>query len=241
MRPLSGEEIKKSKDKLWTMSQAAVRKAAREEARNAIESYLYRVRDLVDDPTFTSVSKASERSSISSKTDELSAWLSDDGETADTATLKLKRGSLESLIKPLETRLSQNKLRAASFEEFESSLVDARAFVAEARANLTAAIEQNLASKYSVTELDSLNATIEKDAEWFEKGKALQAKRGPSDDPALLTGDVDARRRKVNEQISKIKRRKIAKTRPKKSNVKKEKEEVKEEEKKEETPRHEEL
>ncbi|EST10132.1 Heat shock protein 70 family [Kalmanozyma brasiliensis GHG001] len=254
-RPLSGDEIKRSKDKLWTMSQAAVRKAAREEARNAIESYLYRVRDLVDDPTYSSVSKAAERDSITTKTEELSAWISDEGETADTSTLKLKRASLESLIKPLETRLSQSKLRAGSFGEFESSLADARAFVAEARKNLTAAIDANLASKYSVAELDSLNATIEKDAEWFEKGKKLQEKRGPSDDPVLLTGEVDTRRRKVNEQIGKIKRRKIAKTRPKKSAKKEEakkeearKEEPKKEEPKkdepkkdEETPRHEEL
>ncbi|GAC99042.1 heat shock protein [Pseudozyma hubeiensis SY62] len=236
VRPLSGVEIKQSKDKLWTMAQAATRKAAREEARNAIESYLYRVRDLVDDPTYSSVSKPAERSSITSKTEELSAWLSEDGETADTSTLKLKRASLESLIKPLETRLSQNKLRATSFAEFESSLADARAFVAEARANLTAAIETNQSSKYSVTELDALNATIEKDAEWFAKGKKAQDKKGPSDDPALLSGDVDARRRKVGEQIGKLKRRKIAKTRPKKSAPAK-----KEDKKEGEAPKHEEL
>ncbi|CDU24467.1 related to glucose regulated stress protein, HSP70-like [Sporisorium scitamineum] len=247
VRPLSGEEIKRSKDKLWTMAQAATRKAAREEARNAIESYLYRVRDLIEDPTFASVSKPSERTSITSKTDELSAWLFDEGETADTATLKLKRASLESLIKPLETRVSQNKLRATSFAEFETSLADARAFVAEARANLTAAIEANQSSKYSVTELDALSATIEKDAEWFEKGKKLQEKKGPADDPALLSGDVDARRRKVGEQIGKMKRRKIAKTRPKKSGVAKEAKEAKKEDKKDDKkedeapPRHEEL
>ncbi len=93
------------------MSQAATRKAQREEARNAIESYLYRVRDMIEDPTFESVSKDAERSAIVAKTEELSAWLSDDGETADTSTLKSKRSSLATLIKPLETRLEQSKLR----------------------------------------------------------------------------------------------------------------------------------
>ena len=252
VRPLSGDEIKKSKDKLWTMSQAATRKAAREEARNAIESYLYRVRDLVEEPAFTSVSKDAERSAISAKTDELAAWLGDEGETADTSTLKLRRASLETLIKPLETRVEQSRLRAASFDEFEATLTDARAFVAAARANLTAAIENNESSKYSLSELDSLEATIDKDADWFSKGKALQAKKGPADDPALLTTDVDARRRKINETIGKIKKRRIAKTRPQKkkaSNAKDDKKEDKKEEKKQEkkkdeeqeAPRHEEL
>ncbi|SAM75657.1 related to glucose regulated stress protein, HSP70-like [Ustilago bromivora] len=237
VRPLSGDEIKKSKDKLWIMSQAASRKAQREEARNAIESYLYRVRDLMDDPTFASVSKDAERKAISAKTEELSAWLSDDGETADTSTLKLKRASLESLIKPLETRLEQNRLRDTAFAEFEVALEEAKQFVAEAKTNLTAAIEKNESSKYSVTELDSLSATIEKDGEWFKKGKVLQEKKGPSDDPALLSTEVDARRRKVAETINKIKKRRIAKTR----SQKKPKNEKKEEKKEEESPRHEEL
>lgn len=246
VRPLSGEEIKKSKDKLWIMSQAATRKAQREEARNAIESYLYRVRDMVDDPTLASVSKDAERSAIVAKSEELSAWLGEQGETADTSTLKQKRASLESLLKPLETRLEQSKLRTTAFAEFETSLAEARAFVAAARANLTAAIEANESSKYSVTELDALQATIDKDGEWFAKGKALQEKKGPSDDPALLSTEVDARRRKLNETIGKIKKRRIAKTRPqkKKEDTKKEVKEEKHEgkkDKKEEAPRHEEL
>ncbi|SPO24958.1 related to glucose regulated stress protein, HSP70-like [Ustilago trichophora] len=243
VRPLSGDEIKKSKDKLWTMAQAATRKAAREEARNAIESYLYRVRDLVEDPTFSSVSKSSERSAITSKTEELSSWLSEDGETADTSTLKLKRASLESLIKPLELRLDQSRLRGASFEEFSTSLHDALNFVTEAKANLTAAIENNESSKYSMSELESLQASIDRDAEWFQKGRELQDKRGPSDDPALLTTDVDARRRKLNETIGKIKRRRIAKTRPQKKKADKKEDKKKEEDgkKEEEVPRHQEL
>ncbi|KAI3487709.1 hypothetical protein L1887_48315 [Cichorium endivia] len=216
VRPMSGDEIKRSKDKLWTMGQAATRKAQREEARNAIESYLYRVRDLVEDSTFAAVAKDAERKAIASKTDELSAWLSDAGETADTATLKLKRASLESLIKPLETRVEQGKLRTAAFAAFETSLSEAREFVAEARANLTAALERNEASKYSVAELDTLSATLDKDAEWFAKGKALQDKKGANDDPALLSTDVDARRKKFSETIAKIKKRRIAKTRPQK-------------------------
>lgn len=239
VRPLSGEDIKRSKDKLWTMSQAATRKAQREEARNAIESYLYRVRDMIEDPTFESVSKDAERSAITAKTEELSAWLSDEGETADTATLKSKRSALESLIKPLETRLEQSKLRSSAFAEFESSLAEAKAFVAEAKANLTAAIQNNESSKYSVTELDSLTSTLEKDEEWYKKGKALQEQRGPSDDPALLSTEVDGRRKRVQETIGKIRKRRIAKTRPQKSKKVDKKE--KKEDKKEEAPRHEEL
>ncbi|PWZ00965.1 actin-like ATPase domain-containing protein [Testicularia cyperi] len=216
VRPLSGEEIKKSKDKLWIMSQAAVRKAQREEARNSIESYLYRVRDMLDDPVFEKVSKSSERKAILAKAEELSSWLSDEGDSAETSTLKLKRASLETLIKPLEVRLEQSKLRTAAFAAFEKALDENRAFVAEAKANLTAAIAANESSKYAMPELESLEKTLNKDAEWFNKGKLEQSKKSESDDPALLSSDLDNKRKRVHDTISKIKKRKIAKTRPKK-------------------------
>ncbi|SNX82298.1 related to glucose regulated stress protein, HSP70-like [Melanopsichium pennsylvanicum] len=248
LRPMSGEEIKKSKDKLWIMAQATTRKAQREEARNAIESYLYRVRDMLDDPSFTSVSKPAERDAISTKTTELSSWLNEDGETADTSSLKLKRTSLESLVKPLQTRLEQNQLRTTSFAEFEQTIRDARKFVQDAKLNLTSAIEKGESSKYSVTELDQVSVSVEKEANWFFKGKEMQDGKGPSDDPVLLSGEVDSKRIKINETINKIKKRRIAKTRPNKNKNKKEdkNQENKQHNEKEEheskpPPRHEEL
>lgn len=231
IRPMTGEQQKTSKDNLWVIGQAAMRKAAREEARNAIESYIYRVRDVLYDPVFERISKASEREAIGNKADELAEWLSDEGERADTSALKLKRASLESLVKPLEVRLEQSKTRSVAFDMFSQALVDARAFVAEARANLTAAVAANEGSKYSKTELDSLESTIEKDAEWFEKGKVEQAKRGEDEDPVLLSADLDKRRKKVEDSITKMKKRRIPKTRPAK---KKEAEKDKGKDKKEE-------
>lgn len=217
IRPMSGDELKKSKDKLWTMSQAAVRKAQREEARNTIESYLYRVRDLLDGETFAEVSKAEERHGIAAKTQELTSWLSEEGDSAETATLKLKRASLESLIKPLEVRIEQSRLRSTAIGLFNASLEKAVAFIDEARANLTAAMKNNESSKYSLTELDAVQATIEKDHAWLKKSLAEQAKRSSSDDPAILSTDLDNKRRKLTDTIGKIQKRRIAKTRPTKS------------------------
>ncbi|EPQ27490.1 uncharacterized protein PFL1_05028 [Pseudozyma flocculosa PF-1] len=253
LRSMTGEEQKKSKDRLWTMSQAASRKAAREEARNGIESYIYRVRDMLYDPVFETVSKASEREAIQAKAEELSEWLGDvEGEKAETAVLRLKRASLEKLVKPLETRLLQSKTRTVAYGAFERSLEAGRAFVVEAKANLTAALESNQASKYSLTELDALERQVERDGEWFEKGKAEQAKRGQDEDPAILSEDLDRRRKKVEDTIAKLVKRRIPKTRPpkkagrgSKGDDKKDKEEKKggssDDDKKQEAPKHEEL
>jgi hypoxia up-regulated 1 len=74
-------------------------KRHKEDARNTLESYLYRVRDLLDDDRenspFVKCSKDAERRSISQKLEETFHWLSDEGEHADTNTLVEKRSTLE--------------------------------------------------------------------------------------------------------------------------------------------------
>ena len=74
-------------------------KQRREEARNSLESYLYRVRDLLDDNNsvspFRKCSQAGERHAIGEKLGELVTWLQERGDAADTAQFLDRRNALE--------------------------------------------------------------------------------------------------------------------------------------------------
>ena len=74
-------------------------KTRREEARNTFESYLYRLRDLLDDDNkdtpFKKCSQPRERNAIAEKLDESFAWLSDRGDLAETSQFLDKRIALE--------------------------------------------------------------------------------------------------------------------------------------------------
>lgn len=74
-------------------------KRRREEARNNLEAYLYKLRDLLEDDNtnspFVKCSKDAERKRIADKLKETSAWLSDHGDDADTNALVAKRTALE--------------------------------------------------------------------------------------------------------------------------------------------------
>jgi len=74
-------------------------KQRREEARNSLEGYLYRVRDLLDDDNsqtpFKKCSQESERKTIAQKLEESIAWLHEKGDYADTAQFLDKRNALE--------------------------------------------------------------------------------------------------------------------------------------------------
>jgi hypoxia up-regulated 1 len=50
-------------------------RVAREEALNALEAYIYRARDFLEDPIFQKVSSDHERSSLSEKLTTISEWL----------------------------------------------------------------------------------------------------------------------------------------------------------------------
>ena len=74
-------------------------KRKREESRNTLEGYLYRLRDLLadesNDAPFVKCSQPSERKSLAEKVDETLAWLQDHGEDADTIQYIDKRTALE--------------------------------------------------------------------------------------------------------------------------------------------------
>lgn len=77
-------------------AEAAVRR--KEEARNALEAYLYRVRDLLEDEgdtPFRKCSKEEERRSMSEKLEETFSWLHDEGDDADTTAYVQHRSALE--------------------------------------------------------------------------------------------------------------------------------------------------
>lgn len=74
-------------------------KVRKEEARNTLESYLYRLRDLLDeenkDTPFKKCSQPSERQAISEKMEETFMWLHEHGDSAETSQLFSQRNALE--------------------------------------------------------------------------------------------------------------------------------------------------
>lgn len=74
---------------------AETRKLAREEARNVLEAYIYKVRDLVENAAFVEASTAEEREVIKSTTESSNEWLWEEADEASTKELKSKKSDLE--------------------------------------------------------------------------------------------------------------------------------------------------
>lgn len=250
-KPIGGDELKASKDRLYLADKATERRAQRDTARNELEAYFYHARSLVDseddvESKFVKASQKSEREALKKKLAEVGKWFGTDAEEkADHSALKDKKREMEKLIKPIDKRIASASARDTAFKILTSAISSTQEFLTEARTNLTEAMESGGSSKYSVTELDALKESLEKDTKWFEEGKALQEKRTLDMDPAIENEECEKRAKKLNDTRKKLARRKIPKTRPSKKEKKVEEEKIKEEEKEEKKeekkPAHEEL
>ena len=81
--------------RLRDLDQAESRKRNREEARNGLEAYLYRLRDHLDAAEFMEASTEAERIKIRKQLDEANQWLWDAAETAPTKDLRSAKSELE--------------------------------------------------------------------------------------------------------------------------------------------------
>ncbi|PWN41027.1 actin-like ATPase domain-containing protein [Ceraceosorus guamensis] len=215
IRPYSGTDLGNAKDRLYVANTEAKSRVAREEARNVLEASIYRARDIVHDEGFSVASKPKEREAISKKADELAEWLaSRDGEVADLPKLKTRQSQLDNLIKPIEKRISEQRGRSAAITRLTSAMQDTHAFVSAARQNLTEALAAGQGSKYTVADLDTLEAQLKKDEKWYKDGETKQAKLSLEDDPVLKIADLEKRAKKLRDTIKRLSTRRIPKTRP---------------------------
>lgn len=77
------------------MDNSDLQRRTREEARNNLESFVYRVRDFLQNEVVLQVSTESQRAELSSKLSETSDWLYEEGEEAQTVEFKTRLNNLK--------------------------------------------------------------------------------------------------------------------------------------------------
>lgn len=93
--PLASAEKKEASKRLRELDQAEARKRNREEARNSLEAYIYRMRDTLEQDSFVEASTEAERVKLRKQLEEASEWLWDAGESAPTKDLRAAKTELE--------------------------------------------------------------------------------------------------------------------------------------------------
>ena len=101
---LSAAELRRIKDRMDAFDASDRSRRLREEALNTLEGYTYKVRDLIEDEGFGSVSTKEQRAEIEGKAKSASEWLYGDGADATRDTFMSRLKELRDLVDPIQKR-----------------------------------------------------------------------------------------------------------------------------------------
>ncbi|KAK4684151.1 hypothetical protein P7C73_g6049, partial [Tremellales sp. Uapishka_1] len=208
IKSISGDEKRTTLARLTSVAEFETAKAAREEARNLLEGYLYRLSNLLspdaDNKALHEFATTSERESIKKLVGETMEWLGDEAERAEEKVLRKKRSDLETLERPVIVRFRETQTRGKAIEDFQQAMFAGRAFLIEAHKNHTeveeavkSAPEDKPAapSKYTDDELKDVQKMLKDNEVWMDDLMKVQVtlEDDKAKDPVIFTKDLEER------------------------------------------------
>ena len=146
------DRLQHIKDRLTAFDASDRSRVLRAETLNTLESYTYKLRDILQEEGFVTASTAAQREEISQKAAATSAWLYEDGADAARDVLKEKLDELRGLVTPIQKRVNEEKKRPEALKQLESSLKQAESMGNVIRSVLSEAVSMSSASEMSSSE-----------------------------------------------------------------------------------------
>lgn len=212
--PLSLVAKRAARERLRALDNMEMSRQLREEAHNSLEGYLYKLRDLLNDgpeTPFIKCSQLSERQTLSDKLSEITAWLHEEGDTADRLQLWEKRSALETLEKPIVHRYKEIESFPQALNNSQKWNWSTRLFLTQARENVTADAIAGVPSKWTSQELDALEKALKEHESWLHDGVERQKKTKMNEDPAIDTKEMQQRSKMLEQHLQRLVKRKVPK------------------------------
>ncbi|PRQ71057.1 hypothetical protein AAT19DRAFT_10597, partial [Rhodotorula toruloides] len=189
------------------------------EARNALESYVYRVRDLLENnEAFVAASVESERErerekilAVREVQERTVEWLWDEGEGAETKVLKEKKRELEcKLVKHILSRSTEAVARPAAVSQLRNQLNKTSTFLSTARADAAALTESDPTApqRFTTDELELLDKLVKESQSWLDNAIKRQEKLKAHEDPALKVAEVEKKVKEIERETSRLEKKK---------------------------------
>ncbi|KAI0291592.1 heat shock protein 70 family [Russula brevipes] len=215
--PMGLEQKREARQRLIKIEAEEVAIATREEHRNILEGYLYKIRDLLESDgqhPFVRHSQESERRAISRQLKDVSSWFHAHSDNAQTKHFIEKRSSLEAIERPIVNRIKE-------LEEFPQALNisqmwnwKTRLFLAQARENLTSEERAGTAGRYTKAELDELEKALKEHEAWLDEGVEKQKSTPMNHDPVIETGEMRRRAKALESHLQRLVQKKPPRVRP---------------------------
>ncbi|KAG8908730.1 lumenal Hsp70 protein [Tulasnella sp. 408] len=210
LSPLSTPEKQTSRSRLAEIAAREAAKAKREQAFNLLEGFLYRLRDLLEDDSnpFHEFAQPDEQARLSDKLATTMSWLHDEGEEAAADVLLAKRAELENIEQPIITRYQEASTGPKALSDLQKAHALARAFLTEAKANQTAAVEAGETPRFTDDDLKSVDTLVTESENWLRERTQQQKKLTKRQDPALKTAEMESKGVAIQKLVLGLQKRK---------------------------------
>jgi Hsp70 protein len=200
IQPHSAELMSESVRKLYELAQRDKERMMLEEAKNKVESYIYKMKNKLsdDEETMAKFSTEAERVTIQTLSAAAEDWLYDDGATANQTTLEAKFEELSDSLEPVLLRIEESTARPKALNELNKKLTDAEALLAQWETTKPQITEE---------ERQSVTTRIESVRQWIEEQEAAQAQRQLSEDPAYWSREIPEQFRPIESLVLRLSRK----------------------------------
>lgn len=200
---------------LRELKAAETRKRNREEARNALEAYTYKLRDRLEQQVFQLHSTDEEINHIKTARDEVSDWLNDWAEQAPLKELKEKKRKLEQLESPIQKRISEIEQRPAAINQFNATLTTAQG--TQAILKPFTEDSKDPMAKYTEDEIKGFSEMIKNQTSWFEEVTIKLKDVDIRQDPPVTVQELESRGRMIHNEVTKLIQKKMPRKKSKSS------------------------
>ncbi|TQS37604.1 hypothetical protein Golomagni_01917 [Golovinomyces magnicellulatus] len=241
---LPTSEITRMKERLAAFSGSDNLRRMRDESLNRLEGLTYKVRDLLEESEFISVSTQKERTKLEIKSKDISEWIYSEGIEASKEELKEKLQELEDLISPINFRKAEISIRPEKIISLQSALNETNQLILSVTEQIVSdkkKLSETLASNsyseasatakpsyveepkssqeedstttdtapiemptfdppvYTESDLTTPKTLFDEYSLWLTNKLAEQEKLEKTDDPVLLSKDIDEKVKKLQD------------------------------------------
>ena len=185
--PMTSQQKAESKKRLLIMDNEDIQRANRDEARNKLETYLYKCKEFTWDDDAVAYATEAELEALKATISEQNDWLEDNSETATKDAFVSKRGIVEKSFGKIEFRINEVKKRPKSLKELEEAVKKAASKIAECEK----AVDSDGELLFKATEITTQRTFLDLSSKTLEDAKTKLKDLPLNQDPEVTVEMID--------------------------------------------------
>lgn len=204
VQPHSEELFEASRAKLLGLAMADKERMMLEEAKNKVESYIYKIKNMLSDheEEVAAVSTEKQRDEAKALAESAEEWLYEDGYSANLATMEDKYAELSTPFEKILLRMIEVTARPKAVDLLGKKLTEIEALMMKWKE-----------SKPQVTEEEQMSVLqlVEVTRKWLEDNEKAQSKKKAHEEPAFESSEIPFQLQPIETLVARLNRKPLPK------------------------------